>query len=499
MEPLGQDANDHGQNSVGDGVHPWEVTDMTRLRRFICYGSEMAIYDTKEHRLGMESALALLSLLQEGRGCEVVEEVKRLALEGRPVRTNPSLFALAVCSQHLDLNTRRGAFRALSDVCRAPEHLFTFIQYKKEAKERMRCGIWGRALRKAVSDWYNKQDAMGLALAVTKCKTREGWSHQDLLRLSHAKPANEAIVLISKYIMKGWKEVQGAYADKENSEEVIKVLSYLEAVEKVKHSADEMEVSHLIEEHSLEREQLLTDHLKSKAVWKALLKEMPMESMLRTLGKMTADQVLEPGSSDVAEVCERIQSEAALKKAKLHPFSVLTASENYKRGQGNRGKVKWEPDVDIIKALDSAFYKCFTIFARTEAETQVMAYSEGAIVPCTITEGMSLRQVATELVKIPSGYTDCALPILWASEKTITVDMFIIFTNTACWHGEANPAECLRMYRHKMGIFSKLMVCGLTSNGLSIADPAEDRGMLDLCGFDLGAIEVIRNLALDLI
>ncbi|XP_036822271.1 60 kDa SS-A/Ro ribonucleoprotein isoform X1 [Oncorhynchus mykiss] len=538
MEPSGQDANDHGQNSVGDGEHPWEVTDMTRLRRFICYGSEMAIYDTKEHRLGMESALALLSLLQEGRGCEVVEEVKRLALEGRPVRANPSLFALAVCSQHLDLNTRQGAFRALSDVCRAPEHLFTFIQYKKEVKERMRCGIWGRALRKAVSDWYNKQDAMGLALAVTKYKTREGWSHQDLLRLSHAKPANEAIVLISKYVMKGWKEVQGAYADKENSEEVIKVLSYLEAVEKVKHSADEMEVSHLIEEHSLEREQLLTDHLRSKVVWKALLKEMPMESMLRTLGKMTADQVLEPGSSDVAEVCERIQSEAALKKAKLHPFSVLTASENYKRGQGNRGKVKWEPNVDIIKALDSAFYKCFTnvepagkrfvvavdistslssivkgtsvstavaaaamtmVFARTEAETQVMAYSEGAIVPCTITEGMSLRQVATELVKIPSGYTDCALPILWASEKRITVDMFIIFTNSACWHGEANPTECLRMYRHKMGIFSKLMVCGLTSNGLSIADPAEDRGMLDLCGFDLGAIEVIRNLALDLI
>lgn len=191
MEPSGQDANDHGQNSVGDGEHPWEVTDMTRLRRFICYGSEMAIYDTKEHRLGMESALALLSLLQEGRGCEVVEEVKRLALEGRPVRANPSLFALAVCSQHLDLNTRQGAFRALSDVCRAPEHLFTFIQYKKEVKERMRCGIWGRALRKAVSDWYNKQDAMGLALAVTKYKTREGWSHQDLLRLSHAKPANE--------------------------------------------------------------------------------------------------------------------------------------------------------------------------------------------------------------------------------------------------------------------------------------------------------------------
>ncbi|MED6276034.1 hypothetical protein CHARACLAT_032833 [Characodon lateralis] len=75
-----------------------------------------------------------------------------------------------------------------------------------------------------------------------------------------------SVALISKYVTKGWKEVQGAYADKENSEEVVKVLSYLEVVEKVKHSRDETEVSSLIEEHKLEREQLLTDHLRSKQV-----------------------------------------------------------------------------------------------------------------------------------------------------------------------------------------------------------------------------------------
>ena len=54
----------------------------------------------------------------------------------------------------------------------------------------MKCGIWGRALRRAVSHWYNGQDAMSLALAVTTCKQRQGWSHQDLLRLSHTKPAS---------------------------------------------------------------------------------------------------------------------------------------------------------------------------------------------------------------------------------------------------------------------------------------------------------------------
>lgn len=75
-----------------------------------------------------------------------------------------------------------------------------------------------------------------------------------------------AIALICKYATKGWKEVQLAYANKENSEDVVRVLSYLEVVEKVKHSCDETEVISLIEEHKLEREQLLTDHLRSKQV-----------------------------------------------------------------------------------------------------------------------------------------------------------------------------------------------------------------------------------------
>lgn len=75
-----------------------------------------------------------------------------------------------------------------------------------------------------------------------------------------------AIALISKYVTKGWKEVQVAYEDKENSEEVLKVFSYLEVVEKVKHSRDETEVVTLIEEHKLEKEQLLTEHRKSKQV-----------------------------------------------------------------------------------------------------------------------------------------------------------------------------------------------------------------------------------------
>ncbi|KAM9719538.1 RNA-binding protein RO60 [Menidia menidia] len=537
MESSGSAVSNHALESTGGGCQ-WDVGDKAKLCRFLCYGTEGDLYTAREEgSVSLENAGALLSLLQEGRGSEVVEEIKRFSQDGRAVRLSTAIFALALCSQHSELKTRQAAFKAVREVCRDPAHLFAFIQYKKELKEGMKCGIWGRALRKAVSDWYNEQDAMSLAAAVTKCKQRGGWSHQDLLRLAHTKPARDAIALISKYVTKGWKEVQDAYADKENSEEVVKVLSYLEVVEKVKHSCDETEVINLIEEHKLEREQLLTDHLKSKQVWRALLKEMPLHLVLKILGKMTSNKVLEPGSSETEIVCDRIQSESALKKAKIHPFSILLASENYKRGQGYQGKTKWEPDSGVLKAMDSAFYKSFAnvepvgkrfvvavdvstslssvvpgtaistavaaaaitmIFARTEAEVDVLAFSEGAVVPCSLSAHMTLAEATAELVKIPSGSTDCTLPITWALDNGKSVDVFIILTNNPLWTFTVSPVESLKKHREISGANSKLVMCGLTSIGHSITD-TEDRGLLSVSGFDLGALSVIRNLSQDLI
>lgn len=75
------------------------------------------------------------------------------------------------------------------------------------------------------------------------------------------------IALVCKYITKGWKGVEEAYGEKDKSEDLQKVFAYLEAVEKTKHSADEQELIHLIEEQRLGKEQLLTNHLKSKEVW----------------------------------------------------------------------------------------------------------------------------------------------------------------------------------------------------------------------------------------
>uniref|UniRef100_A0A3B5LGE7 TROVE domain-containing protein n=1 Tax=Xiphophorus couchianus TaxID=32473 RepID=A0A3B5LGE7_9TELE len=510
--PSENATSNHALNSTG-AEGSWEISDKTRLCRFLCYGSEGDIYTAREQgRVSTETAGALLSLLQEGRGAEVVEEAKRFAQGGRAVSPGPALFALALCSQHSELKTRQAAFKALREVCRDPAHLFSFVQYKKELKEGMKCGMWGRALRKAVSDWYNEQDALNLAAAVTRCKQREGWSHQDLLRLSHTKPATKAVALISKYVTKGWKEVQAAYADKEKSEEVAKVLSYLEVLEKVKRSCDEVEVSGLIEEHKLEREQLLTDHLRSKQVWSALLKEISLQSILKILGKMTSNRLLEPRSAETQTICERLQNESSLKKAsrgkqsgrRTNMATLVSVAQNVEP-VGKRFVVAVDvgtsltsivPGTTISTAVAAAAITM--IFTRTEANTHVLSFSEGAVVPCSLSADMSLAEVTAELVKFPSCSTDCTLPVTWATENGKSVDMFIILTNNPLWTFTASPVESLKKHRHASGTDSKLVMCGLTSIGHAIAD-TEDRGLLSICGFDLGAFSVIRNLALDLI
>ncbi|NWX99183.1 RO60 protein, partial [Nothoprocta ornata] len=491
------------------------VTDVNRLHRFLCFGSEGATYSVKEQKLGYENAEALVRLIEEGKGCDVVQEIKTFSQEGRAAKQEPLLFALAICSQCADAKTKQAAFKAVPEVCDVPAHLFTFIQFKKDLKEGMKCGIWGRALRKAVADWYNGKNGMAAALAVTKYKQRSGWSHKDLLRLSHLKPASEGIAIVTKYITKGWKDVQEAYKDKAVSAETEKLLKYLEAVEKVKRTKDELEVTHLIEEYGLVREHLLTNHLKSKEVWKALLKEMSVSVVLRNLGKMTANSVLEPGGSEVAIVCERLGNEKLLKKDRIHPFHILVALETYKAGHGSRGKLWWRPDEDILAALDASFYKTFKtieptgkrfllavdvsasmtqkvlgsvlnastvaaamcmVVARTEKDSHIIAFSH-EVVPCPVTADMTLPQLLVKMYEIPMGTTDCSLPMIWAQKTQTAADIFMVFTDNETFAGNTHPAVALREYREKMGIPAKLIVCGMTSSGFTIADP-DDKGML---------------------
>ncbi len=90
------------------------------------------------------------------------------------------------------------------------------------------------------------------------------------------------------------------------------------------------------------------------------------------------------------------------------------------------------------------------------------------------------------------GGTDCALPMLYALERRLSVDAFVVYTDSETWAGMIHPVQALRQYRERTGIAAKLVVVGLVSNGFSIADP-NDAGMLDVVGFDTASPAVIAD------
>lgn len=105
---------------------------------------------------------------------------------------------------------------------------------------------------------------------------------------------------------------------------------------------------------------------------------------------------------------------------------------------------------------------------------------------------MRLADLIKRIEAIPMGGTDCALPMGWSRMRGINVAGFITYTDSETWAGTIHPPQALRNYRNEFVAETKTVVVGMTSNGLTLADP-NDRGMLDVVGFDTTAPAVITD------
>jgi 60 kDa SS-A/Ro ribonucleoprotein len=112
--------------------------------------------------------------------------------------------------------------------------------------------------------------------------------------------------------------------------------------------------------------------------------------------------------------------------------------------------------------------------------------------------GISPRERLDDVVRktngLPFGPTDCAQPMLYATERKLKVDVFVVYTDSETWFGQIHPVQALQHYRQQMGIPAKLIVQAFVANRFSIADP-DDAGMLDVIGFDTAVPTLIRDFA----
>jgi len=527
--------------------YSWEVDDWARLDRFLILGAEGGTYYITERDLVKQNHDALVRCIKAD-GVRVVDRIVEISDAGRAPKNDPAIFVLALVVTHGDVQAKTHAFAKLDKVCRIGTHLFHFAQYVNAMRG------WGRGLRNAVGRWYVGRDVDDLAHQAVKYQQRDGWSHSDLLRLAHPLAPSRQHNAVFRWMLAGAdslgeREVKRKVRGEDRVAkyaavgELPKLINAFEQVKRATHVSD---VVKLVVQYDLPREAVPTQWLNEAVVWQALLERMPMTAMIRNLGKMTSLGLLAPFSDAKRHIVCKLRDEAALKRARIHPLAVLVAQKIYTQGHGDKGALKWSPVSAVVDALDDAFYATFQnvepcgkpvllaldvsgsmassmiagscvsareasaamalITAATEPEHEIIAFSapsgggyggmhgggESGITPVTLSPRMRLADVIKHVSAIPMGGTDCALPMLWAARNKLNVSAFVTYTDSETWAGNIHPAQALRQYRNEFVGDAKAVVVGMTSNGFTLADP-NDRGMLDVVGFDTSVPAVIAD------
>lgn len=534
-----------GKNQVENnaGGFVFQLDDWKRLERFLILGSEGNTYYCTEQKMTADNIGCLLNCVKND-GPRYLKVVEQISVSGRAPKNDPALLALAVAFAHGDVETKREAVRVLPSVARIGTHLFHFADFVDGMRG------WGPVLKRAVAEWYQTKEPKNLAYQLIKYQSRDGWSHRDLLRLSHPQPSDRLTSALFGYAAKGEFKDESIVADSRESIKLIGAFEELKGLPKppVASKDDERKAIQLIVDYKLPRECVPTEWLNSVEVWAALLNGMPLTALIRNLGKMTSIDLVKPLSKEASYVVARLSDFNELKRARVHPLQVLLALATYKSGHGLRGKLEWKPVQPVIQALNEAFYGAFAaveptgkrfyialdvsgsmdggqvagtpltpreaasalamVSVRTEQQWHVVGFTSGrgpskwgglygsGITEIDMTPSMDIAAVTNMVRAMPMGGTDCALPMIDASAKRIEADVFYVLTDNETWAGAIHPSQALRDYRRRMGIDAKLIVSGLTSTGFSIADP-NDAGSLDVIGFDANVPAVIADFVTD--
>ena len=316
------------------------------------------------------------------------------------------------------------------------------------------------------------------------------------------------------------------------------------------------EAARIVRSHGIPMECVPSAFMKDPAVWEALLEDMGAVALVRNLNRMTVSGVVRHGSEGARFVAERLTDEEFLRNGGVHPFKLLLAMKVYQQGKGHMGDLTWSPVSAVVDALDAGFYAAFRtvrpsgkryllgldvsgsmkqnflftgrrkardgrtwedvrapINAREASAAMAMAtmasepecfvggFTMGrdmgngrGFTPLDVSPRRRLDDVVAAVSGLPFGGTDASLPIAYATERGLAVDVFVVYTDNETWGGKEHVTQALRRYRDRTGIPAKLVACGMTATRFSVVDP-EDPLQMNVVGFDGDAPAFISDFA----
>lgn len=486
------------------------------LERFLIIGTEGGTYYASEEAHTIRACESLKECVLENPRM-VVDILTQISDSGRALKNDPALFALAyVMAFAVKPEDKFYARQSLNKVARIGTHILHFAQFIKDLKG------WGTGTKKAFQRWYLEKSPERIAFQYMKYTQRDGWSHRDLLRLSHPY-GTEDQNLVFNYITKKDKVESTAGLPQQLKTASVLPLMSVEAV-----AAE-------IVRWNLPREVVPTEMLNDLSIWNALLPSMGLTAMIRNLGKMTSIGMFDSGAA-VGLVFKKITDLDLMAKARVHPLQILFALKTYSSGSGFRGSLHWHPNQEIVQALEFAFDASFgfvpstgkrhlvaldvsgsmntyriansnvtcreaaavlaMITVRREENCHIIGFSTDIIdMKGRISPSDSFLKVMKNIDGLPFSGTDCAAPMQYAIDHKLDVDMFSVYTDNETHGSRIQPSLALKNYRSQRNIpNAKLAVVGMVSSPFTIADP-KDPYMVDVVGFDTDTPQLLSMVA----
>lgn len=524
---------DQVPNSAGG--FSFQVDTFQRVRRFLILGSDGGTFYISERKLTLDNMQSVLQALKEN-GRALVDLIVEVSQQGLAPKNDAAIFALvlASCPQYADRDTVSYALSKMPYVCRTATHLFQFLGQLRQFR-----GM-GRAVRRAIGNWYETLGASSVAYQVVKYRNREGYAHSDVLRLAHPITQDVELNAVYRWLTAdnlkrrtvtrtiAGKKVKTTYPNLEKA-----LPQFIVAYEAAKAAKSIDELCEIIRTDSLVREAVPNEHLNKPEVWDALMPSMPYIAMIRNLATMTRTGLFDDKKylETLTIILDRITNEKAIQRSRVHPLAIYAALRTYGQGEGERSSKTWTPNHKILKALDDAFYASFKAVEPTNLNLLLavdVSASMGAKVngmPYLTCAGggalMSLITLATEpFAKIigfgtrvvtlgisPSsrvdeaiaqvnqadaGGTDCAAPIFHAIAHKMKLDAIILYTDSETWAGRTHPHIAMERYRKEINYDAKLIIVAMEANEFTVGD-VNDPLTLQVAGLDTSTPQIISS------
>jgi len=511
-----------GQKKNNAGGYSFVASDVSRLTRFLVLGTDGGTYYVNERDLTKKNADFVVKMIEKDEAT-VVKTLVEVSDEARAPKNSYALFVLALVFRHG--TDKKAAADALVKVARTGTHLFEFVSYLKGM------GGLGRSKQRAIANWYTSKSVDQVAFQAVKYRSRNGFTHADLFKLSHPVGFD--------------RELGNFILGKEYGE----VPEIIAAYDKASKATSLGEAKAVIKSFPRIPWEAFPTSLHNEAgFWKALFKtgNFGATALLRNVTRWAKLELFDDVEF-AGDVAKALADPEAIRKGRLHPVQYLNALFIYTKGAPSReagyygyglNRTKnWTVNAKVAGALEKGYYAAFKnitpsgkrtmisldlsasmtwgapagivgldyreaagamaqVTVRTEDYVVVNGFTSGrgALTHLDITDTDSIETVIRKISNKQAGGTDCSAPIVHALERGLKIDTFIIYTDNDTWAGRIHPHEALKNYRAKTGIDAKLIVVGLSGDRFTIADPS-DTGMLDVVGFDSAAPSVMADFS----